>query len=420
MTAQFDVVVAGGGPAGIAAAISAATTGARTLLVERSDILGGNAGNALVHTICGLYLPDRERPEPAHGGFPATFATTLLRRGAAAPPERAGRVHVLPTYPHRLAAVARDVCADQDRLSVWLPATITAVAAGDAGFTLQVERGGRTAAVRAAIAVDTTGDATIAALCGAGVSTEASGRLQTPSLIFRVRGVAAEATAGFARLRVAHAVARAAALRELPESAGSILLRPGPTPGEAYVTLNVDRPIDRDYKPWDADEMARLADDARRDAVALIDYLRRHRSGFADCEVVEWPRRIGVRESRRIEGLATVSADQILAGARGDDEVTVSTWPIELWHDRRGARFRYPNGASSLPLAALISRDNPRLGTAGRCMSATHEALGALRVIGTAMATGEAIGRAAALAVARRCTLADVPAADARCPAPPP
>ncbi len=88
----------------------------------------------------------------------------------------------------------------------------------------------------------------------------------------------------------------------------------------------------------------------------------------------------------------------MLAGRRSADEVALSTWPIELWHDHRRAIFEYPAGPCSIPLGALVSRSHPRLGMAGRCLSATHEALGALRVIGTALATGEAIGVAAALA----------------------
>jgi glycine/D-amino acid oxidase-like deaminating enzyme len=86
---HFDVAVVGGGSAGVAAAVSAARSGARSLLVERSDILGGNVGNAFVHTICGLYrLADEGEARHAHPGFPQHFAEGLVRRAPAA--ERAG------------------------------------------------------------------------------------------------------------------------------------------------------------------------------------------------------------------------------------------------------------------------------------------------------------------------------------------
>jgi len=89
--------------------------------------------------------------------------------------------------------------------------------------------------------------------------------------------------------------------------------------------------------------------------------------------------------------------------------VALSTWPIELWEDHRRPHFVYPEAPSSVPLGALVSRTHPMLGVAGRCLSSTHEALGALRVIGTALATGEAIGVAAALAADTNTALAAVP-----------
>jgi hypothetical protein len=408
---SYDVAVVGGGTAGMAAAVTAAEAGARTLLIERSDVLGGNAGNALVHTICGLYLPaGAAAAEHANEGFPRRFAQTLIERGAARPAERVGRVHVLPTFPHRLSEVARQLCESTKNLAVWLDANLLAAATDDDGCQLRVRRREEHVVVRAAIAVDASGDANLAALLSAECLEEPPEGLQNPSFIFRVRGVDAAEVAGFSRLRVSHAAARAEQQSRLPPGAGSILLRPGPAAGEAYVTLNVAKPAD--YAPLDPPSLAALTKVARAHAEALVAYLRADRPGFAGCEVVEWPRRLGVRETRRVAGVETMTAEDVLAGRRRDDEVAVSTWPIELWNDHKGARFTYPAGPSSIPLGTLISRRNPRLGMAGRCMSATHEALGALRVIGTAMATGEAIGRAAALAASRDCTLRALIAGD--------
>jgi hypothetical protein len=104
----------------------------------------------------------------------------------------------------------------------------------------------------------------------------------------------------------------------------------------------------------------------------------------------------------------------VLEGRRRDDEVALSGWPIELWQDHRRARFEHPAAPCSVPLGALVSRSHPGLGAAGRCLSATHEAHGALRVIATALATGEAIGVAAALAADAGVALAAVEPARVR------
>jgi hypothetical protein len=101
-------------------------------------------------------------------------------------------------------------------------------------------------------------------------------------------------------------------------------------------------------------------------------------------------------------------------GRSDSDEVCRSSWPIELWTDHRRARFEYPVRPCSIPLGALVSQRSPRLGMAGRCLSASHDAMGALRVIGTALATGEAIGVTAALAADRCSGLDAIAASDVR------
>ena len=401
-----DVVVVGGGPAGIAAAVAAARAGAETLLIERSDVLGGNAGNALVHTICGLYLADTDAPEWANPGLPREVAERLVMSAAARRPERAGRVYVLPTFPHRMREELLVLCRETARLTLRMNTTVEQGRIDDGGCELSFLGGGSRSTVRGKLAIDATGDANLARAVAADVEAESPQSLQTPSLIVRLRGVAADQTEGFARLRLSTAVARAERQRRLPEGAGSVLLRPAASPGEAYLTLNVPRPP-ADRVPLELAARQRLTEEARIQAERVVDFLRIERAGFTDCEVVEWPRLIGVRETRRLIGRERLEASDILGGRKRVDEVARSTWPIELWNDHRGAHFEYPSAPSSIPLGALVSRSHPRLGVAGRCMSASHEALGALRVIGTALATGEAVGAAAARAADRNATLGD-------------
>ena len=398
---RFSVAVVGGGSAGVAAAITSAALGARTLLVERTNVLGGNAANAFVHTICGLYLADEDEPRIAHPGFPSRFASALQAAGGAGKPERAARVWVLPTDPARFASVADRCCAETKNLVVLRSCDVRGVSLGrDAApheLTLALPGGGETE-VRAELLVDTSGDACAATLGGADTASPPANEVQLPSFIFHLSGVQSEALQGFGCLRLTHAVASAVRAGSLPAGCESVLVRPGAQKGDAYVTLNVPRPVERPFAPLDTEQVLSLEAVARERARAVADFLREKRPAFANSRVAAWPRQLGIRESRRLEGRETVTREDVLFARRTDTEVAISTWPIELWQDHRRARFEYPEGACSVPLGALVSRSHPRLGAAGRCLSGTHEALGALRVIGTALATGEAIGAAAALA----------------------
>jgi hypothetical protein len=412
---RYDVAVIGGGAAGVAAALSAARCGARTLLVEASDVLGGNASRAWVHTICGLYRAASEGDAVVvHPGLPGRFADGLRAAGGAGVPERAGRVWVLPTYPPAIPAYAASLCAAERALTLRVCCTLRGAAhvPEDAAHDLELDGEAGLEHVRAGVVVDASGDAALAVALGAEVEQAAPDELQVPSYIFRMTGVDTEGFEGFARLKVTHAVAGAVRSGELPAGCESVLVRRGAEPDEVYVTLNVPRPAD--YDPLDAASLAALEARARENAQRLAAFLRSTRPAFAGSRVLAWPARIGVRETRRVRGLVTVERDDVLEGRRRDDEVAVSTWPIELWPDHRRARFEHPSAACSVPLGALVSRSHRRLAMAGRCVSASHSALGALRVIGTALATGEAAGTAGALAADRGVALDAIAASDVR------
>lgn len=414
---RFDVAVVGGGPAGVAAALAATRAGARTLLVEREAQLGGNATHALVHTVCGLYLGDRDRPVPAQEGLALRFADALARAGGAGAPEAAGRVHYLPIRPPVLASLARTLCEKTEGLAL-RPATALAGArlATSSGEGSQLALRGAEGDTRAEarVVVDTSGDAAAADLGGADTDMAPAGRLQRASFIVRLEGVEEEGIRGFARLQLSAGVARAARRGELPPDCESVVVRPEGRPGSLYATFTLPPLPDRPYAPHDPAYVEALGTRARDRVEAVVAFLRRARPGFAAARVADWPGRVGVRETRRVRGRAVLSREDVLAGRRRDDEVAVSAWPIELWEDHRRARFEHPAGPCSVPLGALVSRSHPALGMAGRCLSASHEAHGALRVIGTALATGEAIGVAAALAADAGCALADVDPARVR------
>jgi hypothetical protein len=395
---KCDVLVLGGGGAGLAAAVAAARMGAHTVLVERHGALGGTATAALVHSICGLYLL---RDEPgavlAHPGLPAEFAARLIRAGAAAGPVRMGRLDVLPHSPPGLAHVADDLAGECASLEVRLHTECLAV--GGAGRVESVElstRGQRTTLAPRAV-VDASGDAALVTLAGLATDQAPADRLQRPAFIFALHTVEVAALDEAGRIRLAHQLAEAVAVGRLAPGALGAQLRATGRGSEVYVT--VDLAGGPDFDPQNPAQLAALEREGRHLATQLTAFLRAQHTAFRHAEIAAFPTRVGLRESRRVRGRAVVTGADVQCGTERADGVALGTWPIELRERATGARWHFPDGnrPTQIPLDALRAAGAENVWTAGRCLSCDHEAQAALRVIGTCLATGEAAGVAAAL-----------------------
>ncbi|MGV3533800.1 MAG: FAD-dependent oxidoreductase [Chthoniobacteraceae bacterium] len=393
-----DVLVIGGGSAGVAAAVTSARTGAHTILVERHGMLGGMASVALVHSLCGLYLL-REEPDAvlAHQGFPSEFAGRLIQSGAAKGPARMGRVDVLLHSPPGFAAVADAVTGECSTLQVRLHTELTEVRAGSGVEEVAILCRGVREVIQPKVVIDASGDAAVAEAASAAWEQAPSLQLQRPAFIYSMHSVDTRALDGDGRVRLSCQIATAVRAGQLDAGALGGHFRCSGRPGEVYVTI--DLAGEPDFDPTAAHQLAHLEQTGRRIAMQLTAFLRTEHAAFATAEVAAFPARVGVRESRRICGHATVSTDDVLTGRAHPDAVAIGTWPIELRDRATGPRWRFPenNRPTQIPLGALQAKSLTNLWMAGRCISCDHEAQAALRVIGTCMATGQAAGAAAAL-----------------------
>ncbi|MGB8170062.1 MAG: FAD-dependent oxidoreductase [Chthoniobacteraceae bacterium] len=397
---HVDVLVAGGGSAGLAAAVAAARLGARTMLIEQSGSLGGMVPAALVHSICGLYrLPQDDGPARiANIGFAEEFARRLIIAGGASGPVRMGRVDVLLQQPTAFARLADEIARATDHLEVRLHTDLVQVA--EDLSSVEVSCRGRREKFTPRAIIDATGDGNLAALAGADFEQESADRLQRPAFIFALGAVEGGAAAEAARLRLTRRIVDAVKEDRLPAGALGAAFRESGRAGEVFVT--VDLSAGMRYQPTDAACLTVLEMEGRALADALAGFLRDKVEGFGGSFISAYPARLGVRESRRLVGRARVSETDLLRGAEFADGVALATWPMELRETNTGPRLRYPeNGrACEIPLGALRARDHDRLFMAGRCISCSHEAQASIRVIGTCLATGESAGLAAALAIA--------------------
>lgn len=400
MTERFDVIVAGGGPAGVAAGVNAARMGARTLLVERGDGLGGNVRAAHVHSICGLYLINGEAEAlPANDGFAMEFAKRLILAGGACGPRRFGKLDVLLQEPEAFSVLCEKMVSEADGLEVVTRTSLVgAVSAGKnlAALRLRDKSGERL--VSAKTFVEATGDGVLAAMGGLGCERVESSVLQRPAYIFGMTGVDASALDDGKRLALSAMLVSAVRGGRLGAEVLGAAIRPTCIEGLVRVTLDLTAGGEN-YDPLEAKQIERLTMEARACARSLADFLQKEAEGFARAELASLPERIGIRESRRVMGRAVVTGEEVLSGAMPTDTVCFSAWPMEMHESGVAMRLVYPKGdvPCGVPLGALRSRDADNVFMAGRCISATHEAQAALRVIGTSLATGQAAGMAAAM-----------------------
>jgi hypothetical protein len=321
-----------------------------------------------------------------------------------------GRVDVLLQRPAAFAQLADAIVRETPNLTVRLHTEIIAAAES---VTLSCR--GHLEEVQPRVLVDATGDATLATLRGAASETESAARLQRPAFIFALGGVPEEALADEARLRLARRIACAVKAGVLPSGALGAHLRGSGQSGEAFVTIDLDGGAE--FDPLAPACLTRLEMEGRELAERLARFLRAEAEGFAASYIAAWPSRVGVRESRRIVGRYRIETEDIERGAKFLDAVAFSAWPMELRETAAGPRLRFPTveNPCGIPLRALRARDDDALFMAGRCLSCSHEAQAALRVIGTCLATGEAAGLAAALQVSQgACEAPAVNAARAR------
>jgi len=398
-----DVLVIGGGSAGVAAAIAAARQGADTLLVERHAFFGGAGTASLVHSFCGLYDFPTSPDAPAklaNPGLPAELERELRAQGIAHGPLRMGKVDVLMHQPQRLALFFDQWCSKQANLKVLLHTKLIDVQVASrrvAEVTLHCRGSGWK--VRPRTLVDASGDAVLAAIANHPWDQTPAHELQRPAYIVGLAEVDAAALSGDGPLKIAGCLARAIQAQKLPAAAAGAHFRAGSTANEGFLTLDLtgDSP-ECSFDATDARSLTWIEMQGREVTFAIIEYLRTALEGFSKARIATLPLRAGIRESRRWIGETVLTEDDLLESRVCEQSVAKATWPMELRETARGPRLLYPREAKAggIPLSCLRARDLENVFVAGRCLSATHRAQASIRVMGTAVATGQAAGIAAA------------------------
>jgi hypothetical protein len=394
---DVDVCVAGGGPAGLGAALAAARQGARVCLLERYGFLGGNFTVASVGTICGLYLPEGGSFSYVTRGLAEEVAEALKSAGAANGPVPFKGTAVLLYVPWAAKRLFDHLVGEQENITLFLHALVADVVCdGDQidAVVVATKRGPQ--AVRARAFVDATGDADLVVHAGAPWTLGEPGQRQFASMQFFMQHV----DLGAALAAGADALNQAIAAHgdHLSRDGGALL--PTFRPGEVIGAMTRVRAADGG--PLDVTDLAQATYgelEGRRLAEEAAAFVQEHVPGFADAFLADTAPALGVRETRRAVGRYVLTGADVAGLARFDDAVAAGAWPQEYHVSGRSTEYKpLPDGGYyQVPFRALRPDGPVNLFVAGRCISADHDALASTRVMAPSMALGQAAGTAAAL-----------------------
>ena len=391
---KYEVLVTGAGPSGICAAVAAARQGAKTAVVERYGVVGGNLTVGCVGPVMGCVGRGTMRDE----------LTGLLSVGFNDKQGKVGRVHDTERAKYIIADFLH-----REGVEVYLQTPVVDTIVENncvKGIIAGKKEGLR--AISAGIVVDATGDGDTAYFAGAAyrIGRESDGLTQPVTLMYILAGVEEPAAltclgeedmVPFGGERFLEFTARCCKQGILPENTQSVRLYKSNVPGERLVNTTQANGI----VPTDTEAVMRAELILRKQIEQVTDFLRRYVPGYQNCYIKTTASTLGVRESRRFTGEYVLQDDDLQSGRRFEDVVVHdANNVIDIHNPTAGGQAE---GLAEvvkpydIPYRCLIPETIDNLILTGRCISGTHRAHASYRIMSICMALGEAAGIAAAL-----------------------
>lgn len=390
-TLSYDVVVVGGGSAGVASAIAASRCGCKTLLIERNAYLGGQATNAWVSAFCGFFTKG-ELPTQCVKGIGDEVLQRLKDYGedinyVINPSTKNASIRF---HPEILKLVLDDLILES-AMDVRLCTTLIDVNVNNQKIeSIIVMDDDDKYLVKAKVFIDTTGDANL--LNSAHIQTmwgDQSHHVQQSSLSCLVDNLPSDEIK-IETIESAIKQAKANGATHLDKERGMIIKVKGDTYG--YMTIP-----SIELNNLSGSTLTQSLIELRKKGNAYVKALKQYAPNFNNVNLKSSAPYLGIRESRRMVGKTMIQGEDVLRAVKSKDSIARAGWPVEM-HKNSGLSYQSicDNDYFGVPLGALVSKGITNLLAAGRCISCDSVALASLRVMGTSFATGQAAGVAAA------------------------
>ncbi|MFC5653822.1 FAD-dependent oxidoreductase [Paenibacillus solisilvae] len=406
-TEATDVLVLGGGAAGVIAAAAAARNGAKVLLVESQNCLGGSRTATGVDTFYGFFTPG-EKPRKVVAGIPDEIVSRLQRENKLFERQNTYGAGTGLTYDVEALKIAYEDLVQNAGCQLLFHTTACHVeAADDRVNSIWLANKAGLTEVKTKYVVDTTGDADIVARAGGAFNGgSASEPNQSLSTIFFMGNVDLEKAKTVSHQRMVELMQEANKSGEfrLPREDGSYHRTPNP----GVIQANMVRV--KDIDATDPYSLTKAEIEGRKQVQQYVHFLKSKINGFESAFLISTSQYIGVRETRKIEGLYKLTEEDVTSGRHFPDAIACCGAPVEDHHPGEGTRWVYvaDGGHYHIPYRALVPQRLKNVIVAGRCLSATHGAQASARNSAQAMAMGQAAGTAAAIAAAAGCDFAEL------------
>ncbi len=416
---ETEVLVIGGGSAGFGAAVAAARNGADTILIDRAGMLGGMATAGLVGPFMTCY--DDDAKEQIVKGIFDELCVRAEEKGGAIHPSRVEGMtsyssyyvrshrHVTPFMSETLAIVMEDMVLEAGaRILYNVQFCDCIVKDGKIDYVLVSMKDGMTA-IKAKTYIDCTGDADVA--CAGGVPTwlgdEKDGVMQPVTMFFEVGHIDREKFIGELEGRINE-------LGIPGENCWSWYIKEAKKNGdwtlERNEVGNYEQPVEGRFKinttriayidATKTEDITKALIAGRKQVQEVLAFLKKYVPGCSDIQLLQVASALGVRETRHIAGKYKLTTQDILARKHFEDAICTFAYAIDIHNSvGGGATFQQVNQYYTIPYRCLVPENCHNLLVAGRCISGSSEAAASYRVIPACIATGQAAGTAAALAL---------------------